>query len=230
MAPEKLSRETVVEQAIKLADAEGLEAVTIRRLAQVLGVTPMALYWHFKNKDQLLEGMADHLLREVTPEFEPDSPWNVRLRAMVEALTGVIRRHPALIGLLPSLKNEGVESFTTATNTALDLLAQGGFALDEGFLISSLLMHGVIALVDGEPGCPSTFTTEEAIEWRRQKRLHLESLPADRFPRVVEFAKTFATEPDVERYYAFGIDLLMAGVEAQAARPRPCAGWGRPAQ
>lgn len=225
MAPEKLSRETVVEQAIKLADADGLESVTIRRLAQVLGVTPMALYWHFKNKDQLLEGMADHLLREVTPEFEPDSPWNVRLRAMVEALTWVIRRHPALIGLLPSLKNQGVESFTIATNTALDLLAQAGFALDEGFLISSHLMHGVIALVDGEPGCPSDLTEAEAIEWRRQKRLHLESLPADRFPRVVEFAKTFATEPDVERYYAFGIDLLMAGVETQAARSRSRSGW-----
>ncbi|GAA0405528.1 TetR family transcriptional regulator [Acrocarpospora corrugata] len=216
-----MSRETVVEQAIKIADAEGLEAVTIRRLAQLLGVTPMALYWHFKNKEELLAGMADHLLREVTPEFPPDSPWQVRLRAMVEALTRVIRRHPALTALLPMIQKHGVESFALATNTALDLLAQAGFTLEEGFLISSHLMHGVFALVDGEPGCPRRLTAAEGVEWRRQKRLHLESLPADRFPRMVEFAKTFETEPDVERYYAFGVDLLMSGVESLAAGRRP---------
>ncbi|GIH24668.1 hypothetical protein Aph01nite_29780 [Acrocarpospora phusangensis] len=225
MAAEKLSRETVVDQAIKLADSEGLEAVTIRRLAQLLGVTPMALYWHFKNKEQLLEGVADHLLRGVTPEFRPGAAWNVRLRAMVEALTGVMRRHPAMTGLLPTMQKHDVESFRIATDTALDLLAQAGFALDEGFLISSHLLHGVIALVDGEPGCPRGLTEEQEIEWRRQKRLHLEALPADRFPRMVEFAKTFDTPPDLEQYYAFGIDLLMCGVEGLAA----CRAEGRSA-
>nr|BFE84159.1 hypothetical protein GCM10020093_067600 [Planobispora longispora] len=58
----KLTREAVVERALQIGDAEGLAAVTIRRLAQELGVTPMALYWHFKNKEQLTVGMADHLI------------------------------------------------------------------------------------------------------------------------------------------------------------------------
>lgn len=53
-----LTPQTVVEGALALADAEGLEAVTIRRLAKELGVTPMALYWHFSSKGELLEGMA----------------------------------------------------------------------------------------------------------------------------------------------------------------------------
>src|SRR4028119_2254718 len=53
-----LTPQAVVEGALALADAEGLGAVTIRRLAKELGVTPMALYWHFRSKDELLEGMA----------------------------------------------------------------------------------------------------------------------------------------------------------------------------
>ncbi|GLX00390.1 TetR family transcriptional regulator [Microtetraspora sp. NBRC 16547] len=216
MGSEKLSREALVERAVLLADAEGLEAVTVRRLAQELGVTPMALYWHFKSKDQLLNSVADHLLKEVTPEFDPAATWNVRVRAMVEALVGVMRRHrflPALFGMVT--KGE-VNSFARATDTALDLLRQAGFTLQEGYLISTYLLHGAMSLVDHEPGCPPTVPQEEAAEWRRQKRLALESLPADQYPCIVEYARTLE-DVDIERYYTFGLDLLVGGVEAMAA-------------
>src|SRR5438552_7484921 len=96
----RLSRETVAEGALALADADGLDAVTIRRLAQELGVTPMALYWHFKNKDELLVGLADHLLGGVKATRGPGDPWLQQLRAMVEALLVVIRAHPSLTDLL----------------------------------------------------------------------------------------------------------------------------------
>ncbi|GII32617.1 TetR family transcriptional regulator [Planotetraspora mira] len=221
MAPEKLTRLTVIEQALELADDEGLETVTIRRLAQELGVTPMALYWHFKNKELLLHAVADHVLAEVTPDFDPASPWNVRLRAMIEALVRVLRRHPSMVGVFPMIHKEQVSSFTLATETALTLLSQAGFTLEEGFLISSHLLHGVLALVGDEPGCPRTLNAGEAVEWRRQKRLALESLPQDRFPSMVAFGKTFEAEPDVEHYYAFGLDLLLSGIEAMAAQRTP---------
>jgi AcrR family transcriptional regulator len=221
MAPEKLTRLTVIEKALELADDEGLETVTIRRLAQELGVTPMALYWHFKNKELLLHAVADHVLAEVTPDFDPASPWNVRLRVMVEALVRVLRRHPSMVGVFPLIYKEQVGNFTLATETALTLLSQAGFALEEGFLISSYLLHGVLALVGDEPGSPRTLTASEAVEWRRQKRLALESLPQDRFPCMVAFGKTFEAEPDVEHYYAFGLDLLFSGIEAMAAHRTP---------
>src|SRR5215510_15883666 len=79
---DRLSRATVAEHALKLADAEGLDSVTIRRLAQELGVTPMALYWHFKNKDELLLGIADHVLSGVSANRSADDPWQPQLRAM----------------------------------------------------------------------------------------------------------------------------------------------------
>jgi len=215
---EKLTRAAVLERAAKLADADGLDAVTIRRLAQELGVTPMALYWHFKNKDELLAGLADHLLSGVKADRQAGDPWPKQLRAMVAALLDVVRAHPTLVELLMFIDKRHATAFTRATNDALDLLGQAGFDLEESFWVSSYLLHGVIGLVEARPGCPSSMSPAEAEEWRRQRRVQLESLPADQFPMMVAFAATFGREPDVDRYFAFGVDLLMSAVEAMAAQ------------
>jgi AcrR family transcriptional regulator len=215
---DRLTRAAVLERAAKLADADGLDAVTIRRLAQELGVTPMALYWHFKNKDELLVGLADHLLADVKATRDPGDPWLKQLRAMVESLLVVIRAHPSLTELLMLIDKRYATAFTRATNDALALLKDAGFDIEEGYWVSSYLLHGVIGLVEAQPGCPTTMGPAEADEWRRQRRLQLESLPADQFPMMVAFAGTFAREPDVERYFAFGLDLLMSAVDAMSSR------------
>src|SRR5215472_16968458 len=113
---EKLSRTAVAEHALKLADTEGLDSVTIRRLAQELGVTPMALYWHFKNKDELFLGIVDHALTGVKATRDPSDPWQHQLRAMVEALLGVMRAHPCLTELLHAVDMRQASSFSRATN------------------------------------------------------------------------------------------------------------------
>jgi AcrR family transcriptional regulator len=215
--PEKLSRAAVADRALRLGDVEGLEALTIRRLAQELGVTPMALYWHFKNKDELLLGVADHALAEVRADRSAGDGWLAQLRAMVVALVGVMRTHPCLPELLQVVDKQATASFSRASNDALALLTAAGFALEEGYWISSHLLHGSIGLVSGQPGCPATVPAQDAPEWRRQKRLALEALPADRYPMLVSFARTYENAPDVEQYYRFGVDLLLAGVEKMAA-------------
>jgi TetR/AcrR family transcriptional regulator, tetracycline repressor protein len=209
---DRLSRAAVAEYALKLADAEGLDSVTIRRLAQELGVTPMALYWHFKNKDELLLGIVDHALVGVKATREPDDNWQHQLRAMVESLIAVMRAHPCLTDLLHAVDMRQASSFSRATNDALELLSRGGYSLEEGYWAASYLLHGSIGLVSAQPGCPTTMTPAEGIEWRRQKRLALEMLPRDEYPMLVAFARTLEDDPDVERYYRFGVDLLMAAI------------------
>ena len=71
----RLSKRAVVDRALKLADADGLDTLTIRKLAQDLGVTPMALYWHFRSKDDLLEGMAEQVWGEIDVNVDPSVPW-----------------------------------------------------------------------------------------------------------------------------------------------------------
>src|SRR4028118_111153 len=86
-----LTPQAVVEGALALADAEGLEAVTIRRLAKELGVTPMALYWHFRSKDELLEGVAARIFEEIDLSVDASAPWPEQLRALLGSMLGVLR-------------------------------------------------------------------------------------------------------------------------------------------
>ncbi|MEO3812995.1 TetR family transcriptional regulator [Sphaerisporangium sp. B11E5] len=218
MAADKLTRDTVIDQAMALADEEGVDAVTIRRLAARLGVTPMALYWHFKNKEELMAGLAEHVLAGVTAGYAPDDPWRERLRLLVEAVVRTMREHPSLPGILTAVEDKHcVDSFNRATEVALDVLTEAGFTLSESFSISSYLLNGAIALVEGRPDCPQDPEVDET-ERRRQRALRLEALPRDRFPHVVEYGTIAAAPPDVEHYFAFGVDLLLSGVETMAAK------------
>src|SRR5499425_3686005 len=89
----RLSKAAVVDRALALSDAEGLDTLTIRRLATELGVTPMALYWHFRNKEELLAGLADQVWSELDTDVDPAQPWHQQLRGLLESLLQVLRRH-----------------------------------------------------------------------------------------------------------------------------------------
>src|SRR5580692_11490074 len=96
----RLSKATVVQRALALADAGGLDALTIRKLAQDLGVTPMALYWHFRSKEELLEGMSERIWGEVDVNVDPSASWHVQLRGMLESLVRALRAHPSAAQLV----------------------------------------------------------------------------------------------------------------------------------
>src|SRR3712207_4958812 len=96
-----LTPRAVVEGALALAEAEGLGAVTIRRLAKELGVTPMALYWHFRSKDELLDGMAARIFEEVDlAVVDASAAWQEQLRVLLGSMLGVLRAHPSTAILL----------------------------------------------------------------------------------------------------------------------------------
>lgn len=94
----QISRETVLAAALKLADADGLDAVTMHAVARRLHVTPMALYRHVDDKNALLDGLVELLLTEY-PRLA-DGSWIERLTALATAIRTVARRHPAVFPLL----------------------------------------------------------------------------------------------------------------------------------
>ncbi|WP_432825332.1 TetR/AcrR family transcriptional regulator [Dactylosporangium sp. CA-092794] len=215
--PDRLTRTAVAERALRIGDTEGLDAITIRRLAQELGVTPMALYWHFKNKDELLQGITDHVLAGVSPDGGAAGPWPVQLRAMLEALVRAMRAHPCLPELMHATDVKVVESFTRATEAALGLLTAAGFNLQEAYWVATYLMYSALGLVSAQPGWPVSVQPDQADEWLRRSRIRMESLPVERFPHMVALADCYRTQPDLDRYFAFGIDLVMGAVEKMAA-------------
>ena len=96
----RLTKSAVVDRALQLADSVGLDALTIRKLATELGVTPMALYWHFRSKEELLTGLVERVWSEIDPDVDRSAPWPDQLRTMFESLLAVLRAHPAASKLL----------------------------------------------------------------------------------------------------------------------------------
>ena len=212
-----LSPRTVVEGALALADAEGLEAVTIRKLAKKLGVTPMALYWHFPSKDALLDGVAASLVEEVDLSVHASASWPEQLRALLSSIVAVLRAHPAAASLL-STRTVASESGLRATEVALDILRRGGFSPAQATQIARHALSTITNLVSEEPGVVVHEESGEPTDVRQRARLLLESLPPERYPRLVEAATPLSEGVDPDAYVTFGLDLLLAGIEAMAAR------------
>ena len=213
----RLSKRTVTENALKLADADGLDALTVRKLAQHLGVTPMALYWHFRSKEDLLEGVAEQVWGEIDVNVDPDAPWWAQLRGMLESLVTVLRAHPAAPQLVLEHEKRN-EAALRATEVTLDVLRTAGFdPLQASTIARSALWTG-ITLVMSEPGFHPDLSADERAEWQRRNQVELSMLPAARYPRLIECALPMSACDDPDFHYQFGIGLFIDGVKAAAAR------------
>src|SRR5918992_339106 len=214
-----LTPRTVVEVALTLAESGGLGALTIRRLAKELGVTPMALYWHFRSKDELLDAMAARIFEEVDLSVDASAAWQEQLRALLGSMLGVLRARPSTAILL-STRTASSEGSLRATEVVLDVLRRGGFSPAEATQIARHALSTVVNLVSGEPGVVAREESGELLDARRRARLFLESLPPERYPRLVEAAAPLSEGVDPDAYFAFGLDLLLAGIEAMTVRNR----------
>jgi TetR/AcrR family transcriptional regulator, tetracycline repressor protein len=214
----RLSRDAILDRALTVADADGLEAVTIRRLARELGVTPMALYWHFDSKEALLHALGDRLLGGLDLAVDERRPWPEQLRTFVVSLTAVVRGHPSAAALIGSLPTTASENALRATEVALDILRRAGFSPQEATYVGTQIVRTATSMVvarfeetpaPGEPGADQA--SQEAF---------LRALPPERFPRVVEAAGPLSTSEKAEAFYDLVVELIVGGVEAAAARRR----------
>jgi AcrR family transcriptional regulator len=202
-----LNRERVLRAAMVVADAEGLDAVTMRRVGHALGVEAMSLYNHVGGKDELLDGMADLLVDEIeTPPT--DVEWKEAIRRRAWSGRGVVRRHPwapVLLASRPRVRLPMVEYLDGVTGC----LMRAGF--------SAQLAHTAIHVLDsrvlgftrdlfdpGEQGLPDPALLEAMTDG---------TLPYSQ--RVMAEAEH---DDDVE--FAFGLDLILEGLERARDRER----------
>ena len=213
----------MVDQALALADKSGLDALTIRKLTTELGVTPMALYWHFHDgKDELLDGLVDRLWGEVDPTVDRSAPWTEQIRGLFESLLRVLRAHPAAPELLRHSKKQG-DALLNVTELTLDILRTAGFSpADASFAARSALWIG-ITLVMSEPGIES-LDGAERTEMQRKKQVALATQSPVKFPRLVECAQPMTACDNPEEHYRFGVDLFIGGLAAVAAERAEAAG------
>jgi AcrR family transcriptional regulator len=217
-AQKRLHTDDLVTTALAVTDTEGLDAVTIRRLAQHHGVTPMALYRHFPDKDGLLEAIADHLLAQVRPPAPDDRPWHEQLRDVLTALLDAIRPHPNAAPLLFTRMLASPPALAV-TERFLALLTEGGLTHEEAVDTACQTLACLVSLVIADPARTHGPTREAREEAIRAKKALLLTLSPHHYPHIVASADAFATYAARDAYYHRGIDLIVKGIHATALQP-----------
>jgi AcrR family transcriptional regulator len=210
-----LSRDAIVDRALTIADTEGLGAVTIRRIAQEFGVTPMALYWHVSNKDELLAAMGEEFFDDL--DVPAHDLWVDDLRAIMAALVESLRRHPASAPLAAQRVMACEPGLVLAERT-FALLLGAGFNQTQASDIGRTAMQTAVMLVTSEAGSELDVPAEEREDHMLAKRAALAALPAERFPSVRACLESITDCEDEQAYYDFGIDLFVGGVSQLHAR------------
>ncbi|MGC5031358.1 TetR/AcrR family transcriptional regulator [Micromonospora sp. DT229] len=212
-----LSRERVLRTAITLADTAGIESLSMRNLAQELGVVPMALYKHLANKDELLDAMIDMVVGEIDPP-PSDGDWKQVLRGRILSARGALRRHPWAALAIES-RNMATPAILSYLDSVVATLRAGGLSAD----LAHHVMHALGSRVLG-------FSQELFDTARDAGRSGPTTVPqpvalppeaAARFPHLAEIA-TAASHDDAsvvgsgcddQFEFEFALDLLLDGIE-----------------
>ena len=215
---ESLSVARVVDEALAVADADGLEGLSMRTLAQRLGVVPMALYKHVANKDDLIDGMVDRVWEEVEAPA-PDISWRDAMRLRSVSLRAALLRHPWAVGLMESRMRPGFANLRQH-DAMMGCLRRAGFSFRTTVHVTSVLDAYVYGFALQEKTLPFG-SPEESGEAAAQK---LEDTPpelAEMFPNLLEVVSELGRAGyNYDEEFATGLDLILDGVE----RLRP--DWG----
>ncbi len=223
-----LTREAVVARALEIGTAEGLAAVSLRRLAQELGVTPMALYRHVRDKQDLINAMTEVVLEgiDATVGFRPEMTWAERMRLAIDNYKEQLAARPLALPLSIAYSGEGPPSFWKTLEDLLAILLDAGFGRREAIVLIRMisnLLAGYLLLL--QQGAPSDFTRLDANQidlLRRHFALTQMSLPREEFPNLVESAEETAEVwlSDPLRWWQNTVDLIMFGLERMLERGR----------
>jgi AcrR family transcriptional regulator len=209
-----LTTERVVDAALWAADEGGIEAVSLRRLAAALAVTPMAIYRHVRNKSHLLDLMAERLLEQVDLAPNELATWQDRLRRLLASYQAVVAAHPAA----PLLLSRPFVSpaVARATEALLAIFRSAGFDAGQ----SARVLQVISGMLLGPAIHRATWATasrDRPLDAARQQA-SMEALSADEFPLwgAVEPFVDWAAGADADR---MTIELLVGGLEALADQP-----------
>jgi AcrR family transcriptional regulator len=207
----QLNRERVVAEALAVIAHEGVQALTMRRLAARLQVVPGALYRHVRNKQQLHDLVLDNVLAEVDVRIDPSLDWTGQLKVVAHRLRTVLEDHPGVAGILKTRDPLGPHSLALA-EAFLGPLRAAGFADREAGLAFFLLVDYTIGFAVG--GLPTSVNEQRVRDPATRTQLHqfFRSLPPDRFPALVALGEHVWVDNRDERFTA-GLDALVAGLD-----------------
>jgi len=192
-----------------LADAEGLEELTMRRLAEELGVEAMSLYHHVPNKDAILDGMVDLVFREIELP-QPNLDWKTALRRRMASVREVLVRHRWALRILESRATPGPTTLEHH-DAMLGCLRRAGFSVPLAAHAYAVLDSFVFGFVHTELTLP--FETSE--ETRNVASAIFDQLPPGTYPHLVELTREHVLKPGYAygNEFPFGLELILDGLE-----------------
>jgi len=203
----RLSREGIIAAAIELADRDGLAALSMRRLAQHLGVDAMSIYYHVRDKDTLLAAMADAVVAKISTKANKTDSWPGQLRDLIMAARQTMVSYPWAARVLEG-RDQPTPAVLMHLERVLGIMREGGCSVDLGHHAIHLLGSRILGfsqdLFDDDP---ETSPPPEALAaW------------AETMPHIVELATAVTHDGalggcDDDGEFAFALDLLLDGLE-----------------
>ncbi len=199
-----LSREEILLSALELLDAEGLAALSMRRLGRRLGVEAMSLYRYVRNKEDLLDGLHETVLAELPPP-PTTGTWQERAAKQARALRRVLLAHPNAAPLFATRPAVAPGSLARA-DAALEIFADAGLSPRDQLAA----LHALLGYVVG--------SVLAVVNWQGPGSAGVDygALDPERYPNLRRLAPAIARE-DAEYEFEFGLQALIAGIERGAA-------------
>lgn len=209
----RLSRDRVLDAALAIADTGGLEALTIRSLAQELGAKPMSVYYHVDNKDEILDALVDVVFSEIALPV-PGKAWRPEMARRAHSARDVLARHRWAIGLLESRRSPGPANLRHH-DAVLATLRAAGFSAAMTAHAYALLDSYVYGFALQEAALP--FEGPDSVGSVAEPMMAL--MAAGEYPHLVEMATSYYLQPgyDFADEFRFGLDLVLDGLERSLA-------------
>jgi AcrR family transcriptional regulator len=215
-----LSREAVIDAALEVCRAEGLDAVTMRRVATELDTGAASLYVYVRNRDELVAAMSDRVAGSI--ELEPPDParWREQLHRLLGRMVTALQAHPGMAASTLAEVPSSDPPFDFMENLLGLLLAGGVLPQDAAWGCDILALVTTATAIENDVRRDRGQWTEKHFDGMvRDLRVRFSGLPVDRFPLTVAYADEMVTGDGDDRF-RFAIDALLDGMVARAARAR----------
>jgi AcrR family transcriptional regulator len=219
-----LSREQIVAEAVRLLDAEGIDALSMRRLGTRLGAAATSIYWHVASKDELVELVVDAVYGELeVPDAGAAAAWREAITGFAHSLRSMILRHPWMATLLPyaGLSHLG-PNLMRATDRLAGLTEAAGFSGREAGQAASTVISYVLGVATSEAAWLTTLARAGQSEQELVERLYPAAEEAARaYPRLRErYAEDRGLDPRKVREddFNYGLERVLDGLEPRRKR------------
>ncbi len=210
-----LTKEKVIQAALDLADEAGATSLTMRKLAEKLGVEAMSLYYHVANKNEILDAILDAIFNEIEVPSTDDDDWKSAMRKRAMSAREVVLRHKWAVSLMESRPNPGPATMQHH-NAVLGALRNNGFSLPMAAHAFSVIDSYVYGFVMQEEALP--FETEEEIKVVADGIMA--QFPIEQFPHLGEMIVDHALKAgySYKKEFEFGLDLILDGLERASTK------------